>query len=96
MRRGPDEGESRKPLDLRGLRCPLPVLRTRKALRRASPGARLVVLSDDPLAGTDIPNLVRETGDALLAADRTEGGWSFEIERGGAHTPVAGGNSEPA
>ena len=52
-------------LDLRGLKCPMPVLRTRKALRRLMAGERLLVLCTDPLAGIDIPNLVREEGDGL-------------------------------
>lgn len=52
-------------LDLRGLKCPLPVLRTRKALLAARPGERLAVQATDPLAGLDLGNLARETGDAL-------------------------------
>ena len=52
-------------LDLSGLKCPLPVLRTRKALLALSPGERLKVTCTDPLAGIDVPNLVRETGDVL-------------------------------
>ncbi|MFD2248750.1 tRNA 2-thiouridine synthesizing protein A [Pseudochelatococcus lubricantis] len=52
-------------LDLRGLKCPLPALRTRKALARAAPGTLLVVACTDPLAGIDIPHLVRETGHIL-------------------------------
>lgn len=53
-------------LNLRGLKCPLPALKTRKALTRLTPGDELVVECTDPLAGVDIPNLLRETGDALL------------------------------
>jgi tRNA 2-thiouridine synthesizing protein A len=52
-------------IDLRGLKCPLPALRTRKALSRLRPGAILVVECTDPLAAIDIPNLLRETGDLL-------------------------------
>jgi tRNA 2-thiouridine synthesizing protein A len=54
-----------KTFDLRGLKCPLPVLRTRKALAGMGRGDILVVTCTDPLAGIDIPNLLRETGDAL-------------------------------
>jgi tRNA 2-thiouridine synthesizing protein A len=54
-----------KTFDLRGLKCPLPVLRTRKALAAMRAGDILVVTCTDPLAGIDIPNLLRETGDAL-------------------------------
>jgi tRNA 2-thiouridine synthesizing protein A len=54
-----------KTFDLRGLKCPLPVLRTRKALAGMRSGDVLVVACTDPLAGIDIPNLLRETGDTL-------------------------------
>jgi tRNA 2-thiouridine synthesizing protein A len=53
-------------LDLSGLKCPLPVLRTRKTLLAMNPGDQLRVICTDPLAGIDVPNLVRELGDDLL------------------------------
>jgi len=52
-------------INLRGLKCPLPALRARKALSKMPAGDVLVVECTDPLAELDIPNLVRETGDAL-------------------------------
>jgi tRNA 2-thiouridine synthesizing protein A len=52
-------------LNLRGLKCPLPALRVRKALKGAEPGMLFVVECTDPMAAIDIPNLVRETGDAI-------------------------------
>ena len=52
-------------LNLRGLKCPLPALRARKALTRLASGDLLVLECTDPLAEIDIPNLLRETGDAL-------------------------------
>jgi tRNA 2-thiouridine synthesizing protein A len=61
-----------KKLDLRGLKCPLPVLRTRKALAGSEPGDLLLVACTDPLAGIDIPNLLQATGDALEDT-RTDG-----------------------
>jgi tRNA 2-thiouridine synthesizing protein A len=59
-------------LDLSGLKCPLPALKTRKALQRLLAGDRLVVTCTDPLAAVDIPNLLRETGDVL--EDQSSGG----------------------
>lgn len=53
------------PLNLRGLKCPLPALRVRKALKGADAGALFVVECTDPMAAIDIPNLMRETGDAI-------------------------------
>lgn len=58
-------------IDLRGLKCPLPALRARKALSRLAAGDLLVVECTDPLAAIDIPNLVRETGDQLEQSDRS-------------------------
>ena len=52
-------------LNLRGLKCPLPALRTRKELSRLAAGDELVVECTDPLSAIDIPNLLRETGDGL-------------------------------
>lgn len=69
-------------LDLRGLRCPLPALRTQKALRRACEGARLVVLSDDPLAAIDIAHLCRTDGHMLVETGAEDGFRRFVIERG--------------
>ena len=68
-------------LDLTGLKCPLPALRTAKALKALSPGEVLEVHCTDPLAVIDIPNLVRETGDKLEIAERTEQRIVFLIEK---------------
>ena len=66
-------------LDLVGLKCPLPVLHTRRALRLLAPGAILVVRCSDPLAAIDIPNLVREEGARLDHVERSDGALSFTI-----------------
>ena len=55
-------------LNLRGLKCPLPALKTRKALKGLAPEDVLVVECTDPLASIDIPNLIRETGDPIEEA----------------------------
>jgi tRNA 2-thiouridine synthesizing protein A len=60
-----DRTMAEKTMDLRGLKCPLPALRTRKALSGMASGDLLVVECTDPLASLDIPNLLRETGDTL-------------------------------
>lgn len=70
-------------LDLRGLKCPLPVLRARKALRTMAPGARLVVACTDPLAVIDIPHMAREDGHALEAQHVADGVATFTIRKGG-------------
>ena len=70
-------------LDLAGLKCPLPALKTRKALRGMTPGARLAVICTDPLAAIDIPNLLRETGDALEGVETGDGHRRFIIRKAG-------------
>ena len=68
-------------LDLTGLKCPLPVLKTRKALKALSAGDRLEVHCTDPLSVIDIPNLIRETGDHVEITARDERRIVFVIEK---------------
>jgi tRNA 2-thiouridine synthesizing protein A len=68
-------------LNLRGLKCPLPALKTRKALTRLTAGDEIVVECTDPLAGVDIPNLLRETGDALVDTRRESNLIVFRIRK---------------
>lgn len=70
-------------LDLSGLKCPLPVLRTRKALKSLQSGDRLEVLCTDPLAVIDVPNLIRETGDHIEVLKQGGDGIVFLIEKNG-------------
>jgi len=62
------EAEDRPPpetaviVDTRGHRCPTPTLRLRRALAAASPGARIVLLADDPLARIDVPHFLASEG----------------------------------
>jgi tRNA 2-thiouridine synthesizing protein A len=68
-------------LDLRGLKCPLPALKTRKALRGAEPGSLIIVQSTDPMAAIDLANLARETGDILESREETDGYAVFHIRK---------------
>ena len=68
-------------LDLSGLKCPLPVLRTRKALKSLQPGDRLEVVCTDPLAAIDLPHLILETGDRIEIVRRDTDGIVFLIEK---------------
>jgi len=52
-------------INMRGLKCPLPALKTRKLLSKMAAGEVLVIECTDPLTTIDIPNLIRETGDKL-------------------------------
>ena len=74
-------------LDLTGLRCPLPALKTRKALKSVLPGNFLEVQCTDPLSAIDIPNLIRETGDKVEITERGDKHIVFLIEK--SNRPIA-------
>jgi tRNA 2-thiouridine synthesizing protein A len=52
-------------LDATGLKCPMPVLRARRALKRMASGEVLEVHADDPASAKDFPAFCETTGDAL-------------------------------
>jgi tRNA 2-thiouridine synthesizing protein A len=81
-------------LDLTGLKCPLPALKTRKALKPLKPGDVLEVHCTDPLSVIDIPNLIRETGDKVEIAERTEQRIVFVIEK--TNPPIEKSNRSPS
>jgi tRNA 2-thiouridine synthesizing protein A len=76
-------------LDLTGLKCPLPALKTRKALKGLAPGDLLEVRCTDPLSVIDIPNLIRETGDKVEITEQAELGIVFLIEKTAGPSAVA-------
>ena len=53
-------------LDAKGLNCPLPILKARKALKEVPPGGTLEVLSTDPGSVADFQAFCRQTGNELL------------------------------
>ena len=79
-----DTGEKREPIpyDLKGLKCPLPVIKTRKKMRSLASGDMLQVDTTDPLAGIDIPHFCNEDGHQLLSQERTDAGHRFVIRKG--------------
>ena len=68
-------------LNLTGLKCPLPALKTRKALKSIPAGNFLEVHCTDPLSVIDIPNLIRETGDEVEITERDEKKIVFLIKK---------------
>ena len=66
-------------LDLRGLRCPHPVLRAKTALRGIPVGAVLVLECTDPLTVIDVPHFCNQTGHALSANERQGELFVFKI-----------------
>lgn len=68
--------------DLRGLNCPLPVLKARKRLASMAPGSRLWLETTDPLAAIDIPAFCGQDGHRLVESQTRDGGRDFLVERG--------------
>ena len=72
-------------LDVEGLKCPLPALKTARALDSLATGQALLVSATDPLAILDIPHLVAQRGDIVLAQAQEKRSLRFLITR--ARTP---------
>jgi tRNA 2-thiouridine synthesizing protein A len=68
-------------LDVKGLNCPLPVLKANRALRLMTPGEKLRVLATDRASVADFRAFCRETGHDLLAFSEESGIFSFTIRR---------------
>lgn len=82
MKKPEDIGQIPVILDLRGLKCPLPVLKTRAALRKLPAGAELIVRTTDPMSVIDVPHLLSQTGDRLVSQMAEGAGTVFRIEKG--------------
>jgi len=74
-------GMSETLLDVKGMNCPLPVLRANRALRTMAAGERLRVLATDRASVADFHAFCQETGHALLAWSEEAGVFSFVIRR---------------
>jgi len=70
-------------LDATGLKCPLPVLRARKAMKPLAAGAVLRVLATDPSAREDFRNFCETTGDELLEVGQDGEVLVFRIRKAG-------------
>jgi tRNA 2-thiouridine synthesizing protein A len=68
-------------LDLRGLKCPYPVLKTENRLSAVLPGALLEVETTDPLSAIDIPHFCNENGHELVSQEKLDAGHRFVIRR---------------
>lgn len=71
-------------LDLKGLKCPLPVLKARRAIKDMATGQVLEVQADDPAAQLDFPHFCETQGHELITAsrDNTSGELTFRIKVG--------------
>lgn len=68
-------------LDVKGLNCPLPVLRTKKAMKAVPKGEVLTVEATDPNTMRDIAALCDASGFALLSAQEQSGVFVFRIQQ---------------
>ena len=68
-------------LDTKGLKCPLPVLRARKAMKPLAAGQVLQVEATDPSSVQDFKNFCETTGHELLASREEAGVYIYEIRK---------------
>lgn len=68
-------------LDLAGLKCPWPALKTEKFLKSMAPGEAVRMVCTDELAVIDIPNLLNRTGDTLVEQSSQDGRLTFLIRK---------------
>lgn len=70
-----------KTLDTKGLKCPMPVVKTSKEIKNIAIGGVLEVLATDPGSMADITAWAKSTGNELLKAEREEGIFKFYLRR---------------
>jgi tRNA 2-thiouridine synthesizing protein A len=70
-----------KDLDARGLNCPLPILRTKKALTDMISGQVLRVLATDPGAVKDFQAFAKQTGNELVSHSEQENVYTFFMKK---------------
>ncbi len=68
-------------LDVKGLNCPLPILRTKKALAEMSSGEVLRILATDPGSVKDFQAFARQTGNELLSSTETQKVFEYFLKR---------------
>ncbi len=70
-----------KELDAKGLSCPLPILKTKKALNDLVSGQVLKVLSTDPGSVKDMQAFAKQTGNELVASEQESGAYVFFMKK---------------
>lgn len=68
-------------LDVRGLNCPLPILKTKKAMNTMASGQTIRVLATDRASMLDFKAFSAQTGHALLEAGEADGIYTFVIKK---------------
>ena len=70
-------------LDAKGLNCPLPILKAKKALKSLESGNTLEVQSTDPGSVADFAAFCRTTGNELVEQNEADGIWTYLIRKAG-------------
>jgi tRNA 2-thiouridine synthesizing protein A len=70
-----------KELDARGLNCPLPILRTKKALAEMAAGNVLKVIATDPGSVKDMTAFAKQTGNELISSAEAGGEYTFFMKK---------------
>lgn len=83
MSQGSDAVTTRatKVLDARGLNCPLPILKARKAIGEMSTGEVLQVIATDPGSVSDFASFCTQTGNTLLDSRQSNGAFEYQIRK---------------
>ncbi|MCU7871818.1 MAG: sulfurtransferase TusA family protein [Candidatus Thiodiazotropha sp. (ex Lucinoma borealis)] len=68
-------------LDARGLNCPLPILRTKKAISALASGEILEVTATDPGSVKDLDSFCNQTGHEMLSSEQIDDGFFFKIRK---------------
>ena len=68
-------------LDTTGLRCPMPLLKAKKALNEMEPGVRLRVVATDPGSVRDFAVFSEQSGHALLESEEQDGRYTYLLEK---------------
>lgn len=68
-------------LDTRGMNCPLPILRTKKALAELAAGETLAVTATDPGSLKDMQAFCKQTGNELVSSNTNQGEFEFLIRK---------------
>jgi tRNA 2-thiouridine synthesizing protein A len=68
-------------LDLRGLKCPYPVIKTENRLAKMAAGSLISVDTTDPLSAIDIPHFCSENAHVLVSQEKLENGHRFVIRK---------------
>jgi tRNA 2-thiouridine synthesizing protein A len=82
MKMAPENSQNGETLDAEGLKCPLPVLRARKAIKVLEIGAELTVLATDPAAPKDFKAFCEQAGHELVLSTESDGVFTFVLRRG--------------